>query len=113
MEVGIICPYKIDILVAMDARSYGRLATEKPHPRSADLDRMTPARLFDLMDAENLSAVRAVARAKRDVLRAVAADHGPDGPGRAPVFLWARAPAAACAFWKRRNVRPHSARRLL
>jgi N-acetylmuramic acid 6-phosphate etherase len=72
MEVGIICPYKIDILVAMDARSYGRLATEKPHPCSADLDRMTPARLFDLMDAENLSAVRAVARAKRDVLRAVA-----------------------------------------
>ncbi len=32
---------------------------------------MSPAHMFDLMDAENRSAVRAVARAKRDVLRAV------------------------------------------
>lgn len=56
----------------MDVQSYGRLATEKPHPRSADLDRMSPAQLFDLMDAENLAAARTVARAKRDVLRAAA-----------------------------------------
>ncbi len=56
----------------MDARSYGKLATENPHPRSADLDRMSPAQLFDLMDGENRTAVRAVARAKDDVLRAVA-----------------------------------------
>lgn len=55
----------------MDARSYGRLTTEKPHPRSADLDRMVPAQLFDLMDAENQAAARAVAGAKREVLCAV------------------------------------------
>ncbi len=55
----------------MDVRSYARLATEKPHPRSAGLDRLSPAHLFDLMSGTDFEAARAVARAKRDVLRAV------------------------------------------
>lgn len=66
------CGFKIDILVDMDARSYARLATEKPHPRSAGLDQLSPAKLFDLMSGADFEAARAAARAKRDVLRAVA-----------------------------------------
>lgn len=55
----------------MDVRSYARLATEKPHPRSAGLDRLSPAQLFDLMSGADFDAARAAARSKRDVLRAV------------------------------------------
>lgn len=55
----------------MDTRSYARIATEKPHSRSSRLDQISPEKLFDLMSAENFSAARAAARAKRDVLRAV------------------------------------------
>lgn len=55
----------------MDTRSYARLATEKPHPRSAHMDRLAPEQLFNLMSAENFAAARAVAKSKHDVLRAV------------------------------------------
>lgn len=55
----------------MNAVNYGQLSTEQPHPRSAALDRLSPSQQFDLMDAENRAAARAVGRAKRDVLRAV------------------------------------------
>lgn len=55
----------------MDVRAYAGLATEKPHPRSAGLDQLSPAQLFDLMSGADFEAARAAARAKRDVLRAV------------------------------------------
>lgn len=55
----------------MDTRSYARLATEKPNPRSEKMDRLTPAELFDLMSEENFAAAGAVAKSKRDVLRSV------------------------------------------
>ncbi|MBK8575067.1 MAG: N-acetylmuramic acid 6-phosphate etherase [Elusimicrobia bacterium] len=56
----------------MDVRSYARLVTERPHSRSAHLDRLSPKALFDLMNQEDFAAARAVAGAQRDVLRAVA-----------------------------------------
>ncbi|MBL0058107.1 MAG: N-acetylmuramic acid 6-phosphate etherase [Elusimicrobia bacterium] len=55
----------------MKLAAYRRLPTEKPHPGSMELDRLSPGRLFDLMSGEDLAAARAAARAKRDVLRAV------------------------------------------
>ena len=55
----------------MDTRSYARIPTEKPHPRSSGLDRLSPEKLFDLMSADDFAASRAVALAKRKVLRAV------------------------------------------
>ncbi|MBL8023066.1 MAG: N-acetylmuramic acid 6-phosphate etherase [Elusimicrobia bacterium] len=55
----------------MDVRSYARLPTEKPHPRSAGLDRLSPGGQFDLMNQDNFAAAKAVASVKRDVLRAV------------------------------------------
>lgn len=67
---------KTDILVDMNVRAYARLATEKPHPRSSALDRLSPDKLFDLMSGEDFAAARAVVRAKRDVLRAVATISG-------------------------------------
>jgi N-acetylmuramic acid 6-phosphate etherase len=55
----------------MEFRDYARVPTERPHRSSRDLDRLSPSRLFDLMNGEDAVVVRAVRRAKRDVLRAV------------------------------------------
>ncbi|MBK7206708.1 MAG: N-acetylmuramic acid 6-phosphate etherase [Elusimicrobia bacterium] len=55
----------------MNDRDYGRIPTERPHAGSRDLDRLSPSRLFDLMNAQDAAVVRAVRRAKRGVLRAV------------------------------------------
>jgi N-acetylmuramic acid 6-phosphate etherase len=56
----------------MELRDYARVPTERPNPRSRELDRLSPSRLFDLMNSEDAAVVRAVRRAKREVLRAVA-----------------------------------------
>jgi len=55
----------------MEFRDYARVPTERPHRSSRDLDGLSPSRLFDLMNGEDAVVVRAVRRAKRDVLRAV------------------------------------------
>jgi N-acetylmuramic acid 6-phosphate etherase len=51
---------------------YARLVTERPHPASAGLDRLTPAGIARLMNRADAEAVRAVGRARRDIARAVA-----------------------------------------
>jgi len=47
------------------------LLTEKPHPASADLDRLTVAEILALMNAEDGRAVVAVGKVLQDVARAV------------------------------------------
>jgi N-acetylmuramic acid 6-phosphate etherase len=48
----------------------GHLLTEQPHPASAELDRMTPRQLLELMHAEDLKAVEAVGGVLDQVERA-------------------------------------------
>lgn len=55
----------------MELSEYARVPTERPHRSSRELDRLSPSRFFDLMNGEDAAVVRAVRRAKRDVLRAV------------------------------------------
>lgn len=50
----------------------GHLLTERRNPRSRDLDALSLADAFDLMNAEDAAVPRAVARAKREILKAVA-----------------------------------------
>ena len=55
----------------MTALDYRRIPTEKPHPLSQGLDQMTSGQLFELMNGEDVRVVRAVAKAKKDVVGAV------------------------------------------
>ncbi|MBI4342801.1 MAG: N-acetylmuramic acid 6-phosphate etherase [Candidatus Omnitrophica bacterium] len=50
---------------------YDRLPTEQRHPRTSDLDRLSPAALLRLMHREDLRAVRAVHRALPQIARAI------------------------------------------
>ena len=50
---------------------YDRLPTEQRHPRSHDLDRLSPNRLVALMNREDARVVRAVARQRRQIARAI------------------------------------------
>src|SRR3989338_6824837 len=50
---------------------YDRLPTEQTHPRSADLDRLSPEQLIALMNREDARVVRAVARSRRAIARAI------------------------------------------
>lgn len=56
----------------MDLRLYARVPTEQSNPASRGLDRLSPGALFDLMNRQDAVVVRAVARAKPAVLKAVA-----------------------------------------
>ncbi|RME39275.1 MAG: N-acetylmuramic acid 6-phosphate etherase, partial [Planctomycetota bacterium] len=47
------------------------LTTERPNRRSRDLDRMSLAEAFDVMNAEDATVAPAVARARDDIVRAV------------------------------------------
>src|SRR3989338_7800847 len=50
---------------------YDRLPTEQTHPRSRDLDRLSPGQLIALMNREDARVVRAVARQRRQIARAI------------------------------------------
>src|SRR3990167_770785 len=50
---------------------YDRLPTEQAHPRSHALDRLTPEQLVMLMNREDARVVRAVARQRRAIARAI------------------------------------------
>jgi len=50
---------------------YGRLPTERPNPRSCDLDRLAPTAIARLMNRADVGAVRAAARAVPAIARAV------------------------------------------
>src|SRR3989338_2319864 len=50
---------------------YDRLPTEQRHPRSADLDRLSPEQLIALMSREDARVVRAVARSRGAIARAI------------------------------------------
>jgi N-acetylmuramic acid 6-phosphate etherase len=50
---------------------YERLATERPHRGTHDLDRLSPRQIAALMNREDLRAVAAVGRVATDVARAV------------------------------------------
>src|SRR3990172_4701468 len=50
---------------------YGRLPTERPNPRSRDLDRLAPTAIARLMNRADVGAVRAAARAVPAIARAV------------------------------------------
>src|SRR3989338_4441598 len=50
---------------------YDRLPTEQRHPRSRDLDRLSPEQLIALMNREDVRVVRAVARQRRQIARAI------------------------------------------
>jgi len=50
---------------------YHRLPTEQRHPRSADLDRLSPEQLIALMSREDARVVRAVARSRGAIARAI------------------------------------------
>jgi N-acetylmuramic acid 6-phosphate etherase len=50
---------------------YDRLPTERPHPRSGDLDRLSPVEIARLMNRADTEAVRAVARAAPAIGRVV------------------------------------------
>lgn len=51
--------------------AYSRLPTERRHPRSHDLDRLSSAQLLRLMHREDLRAVRAVGRCLPRIARAI------------------------------------------
>ncbi|MDP3704072.1 MAG: N-acetylmuramic acid 6-phosphate etherase [Candidatus Omnitrophota bacterium] len=53
------------------AIAYDRLPTEQAHPRSHALDRLTPEQLVMLMNREDARVVRAVARSRRAIARAI------------------------------------------
>src|SRR5215467_6301523 len=50
---------------------YARLGTERANPRSSALDLLRPRQIAALMNREDLGAVRAVARVRSDIARAV------------------------------------------
>src|SRR3989338_10464672 len=50
---------------------YDRLPTEQTHPRSADLDRLSPEQLIALMNREDARVIRAVARSRGSIARAI------------------------------------------
>lgn len=50
---------------------YDRLPTERRHPHSRDLDRLSPEQLIALMNREDARVVRAVARQRRQIARAI------------------------------------------
>ncbi|MBI3320881.1 MAG: N-acetylmuramic acid 6-phosphate etherase [Candidatus Omnitrophica bacterium] len=50
---------------------YHRLLTEQRHPRSHDLDRLSPVRLLQLMSREDRHVIQAVARCHRPLARAI------------------------------------------
>ena len=50
---------------------YDRLPTERPHPRTRDLDRLSPVAIARLMNRADAEAVRAVGRAAPAIARAV------------------------------------------
>ena len=50
---------------------YDRLPTEQTHPRSRDLDRLSPEQLTALMNREDARVVRAVERQRRQIARAI------------------------------------------
>jgi len=50
---------------------YGRLPTERPNPRSRNLDRLSPTAIARLMNRADVGAVRAAARAVPAIARAV------------------------------------------
>ncbi|MBI4342760.1 MAG: N-acetylmuramic acid 6-phosphate etherase [Candidatus Omnitrophica bacterium] len=50
---------------------YDRLPTEQHHPRSHDLDRLSPEQLVTLMNREDAGVIRAVARQRRQIARAI------------------------------------------
>lgn len=49
----------------------GHLLTEQRNPRSVNLDRQTPAEIFDVINAEDATLPALIAEAKPDILRAV------------------------------------------
>ena len=49
----------------------GHLLTEQPNPASANLDGLTPADAFDLINAEDAKIAAAVAAAKTPILAAI------------------------------------------
>lgn len=49
----------------------GHLLTEQRNPQSADMDRMSTARAFDVMNAEDARAAKAVAQCKPEICRAI------------------------------------------
>ncbi|MBN1342361.1 MAG: N-acetylmuramic acid 6-phosphate etherase [Phycisphaerae bacterium] len=55
----------------MDLVDRGHLLTEQRNPRSADIDRMSIADAFDVMNGEDASVAQAVARCKPDICQAV------------------------------------------
>ena len=50
---------------------YHHLPTEQNHPRSRDLDRLSPEQLIALMNREDARVVRAVGRSRRAIARAI------------------------------------------
>ncbi len=50
---------------------YDRLPTEAAHPRTTDLDRLTPEQLVRAMNREDNAAVRAVERSAKNIGRAI------------------------------------------
>src|SRR5262245_51756815 len=50
---------------------YDRIPTERPDPRSRDLDRLSPVQIARLMNRAEREAVRAVGRAAPAIARAV------------------------------------------
>lgn len=56
----------------MPARDRGHLLTEQPNPASAELDRLAPREILELMHAEDRRAVEAVGAVLADVERAAA-----------------------------------------
>src|SRR5437016_3466712 len=51
--------------------NYAALSTEKSNPRSRGLDRLTPSQIVRLMNREDRQVLRAIARARPAIARAI------------------------------------------
>ena len=55
----------------MGSVNYARLPTERAHPRSGNLDRLSAAQIIRLMNREDKLVLRAIARAESSISRAI------------------------------------------
>src|SRR5438552_2907754 len=69
--VNLLSFLQSDILTPVASLNYAALSTEKAHPQSGRLDRLSPAQIVGLMNRQDRQVLRAIATARPAITRAI------------------------------------------